>query len=138
LSFILTGYWSCVLTIQFLCNNAQKFSPQCESHRISGEIDKALQRTYGRSKVGNELVDNIWGRAMHVQADIHLLRQRSDSICFSISTNSYCLARSGLDISICFSFRPLALFLPSFLGNLAALVYRIPTSTALLQYISAT
>lgn len=56
---------------------------------------------YGRNKVSNELVDNIWGRAMHVQTDIHLLRQHSDSIYLSISTNSYCLARSGLDISIC-------------------------------------
>lgn len=97
---------------------------------------------YVGNKVSNELVDNIWGRAIHVQTDIHLLRQHSDSICFSISTNLYCLVRSGLDISICVSLPifllSLALYLPSSLGNLAVLVYRIPTSATLLQYISAT
>lgn len=65
-----------------------------------------------------------------MQTDIHLLRQHSDSICFSISTNSYCLARSGLDISIHLSppVSSLALYLPSSLGNLAVLVYRKDTN----------
>lgn len=57
-----------ILATQFLRNNVRKFSQRCESCQTSGEIDKALQRTYGRSGVGNELVDNIWARAIYMCA----------------------------------------------------------------------
>ena len=93
----------------------------------------------GRNEVGNEFVDNIWGTS-HVQPDIHLLWHRSDSICFSISTEAEpscspdatsCLGwllhrtwcRTGYTLGLCSSLIPL---------------YRILESLPLLQYISAT
>jgi len=125
--------------------------------RDRGELDNELLDNISTVR-GREGRGKAWGEGggMHVHTDIHLLRQRFR---FNLLLNINRLgisARSRTPISLHPLARPLAFCraFPSLprarpspppphprasRGNLfSALVYRIPTSAALLQYISAT